>query len=242
MEKHDMQTSQWVEDKLMELNAEQDWQPNAARALSRIRDRRERETAKSSRWIWVSAAFVGGGLASLAFPAPRAMAERVWAPCVGACESFFAGKAPLARQASNGPLQVGDVAPDFPLIGEGSMIRLSDYRGRAVLLNFWATWCPPCRVEIPWFIEFERAFGPRGFAVIGVSMGGNGWKAVRPFREAQGIQYALGLGGDVLAQRFSVDSLPTTLLIGPDGRIRAKYVGITERAVYEKAIKELLPR
>jgi peroxiredoxin len=244
MEKHDMQTSEWVEDKLMQLNAEHDWQPDAARTLSRIRNRHEHDAAKSWRWIWVSAAFVGGGLASLAFPAPRAMAERVWAPCVGACESFFTGKAPVGREASSVPLGIGDPAPDFTLSGaDGATIHLSDYRGRVVLLNFWATWCPPCRVEIPWFVEFERTLGPRGFAVIGVSMDSDGWKAVRPFGESRKIQYALGIGDEALGRKFGgVESLPTTLLIDPDGRIRAKYVGITDRAVYEQAIEELLSR
>lgn len=242
-----METSHWVDEKLTKLNDgfEQNWQPNANRALSRICERQTGGAAAvKSRGIWLSAAILAGGLGSLAFPAPRAMAERVWAPCVGACESFFAGKGTVARAPSNVPLEIGDTAPDFTLSGaDGATIRLADYRGRVVLLNFWATWCPPCRVEIPWFAEFERTFGPRGFAVLGVSLDEDGWKAVLPFRDAHRIPYALGISDEALARKFgSVDSLPTTLLIGPDGKVRARYTGIIGRADYEKAIRKLLPQ
>lgn len=242
-----METSRWTDEKLGELNSEypDSWRPNAARALSRIVDRQEYPGSKKSRWIWASATVLAGGLGSLAFPAPRGAAQRALAPCVGACESFFAGKAPKARSAMNPPVPgLGDLAPDFTLKGaDGAFIRLSDYRNKVVLLNFWATWCPPCRAEIPWFVEFERNFGARGFAVIGVSMDEDGWKAVGPFREAHKIRYALGIGDDALARLFGgVDSLPQTLLIGPDGKIAAKYTGIVSRNDYQTAIEKLLPK
>jgi peroxiredoxin len=240
-----METGQWVDQKLTQLSAsrvEQDWQPNVERALNRVRTQRNGGTVRSSRCIWASATVLAGGLGSLAFPAPRAAAQRVWAPCVGACESFFAA---AARGTANPPVAgIGDFAPDFTLPGaDGTFIHFSSYRGKVVLLNFWATWCPPCRAEIPWFVEFERAYRQRGFAVIGVSMDEGGWKAVQPFREAHGIQYTLGLGYDALARQFGgVESLPETLLIDTNGRIAAKYVGVVSRDKYVRAIRELLPR
>jgi peroxiredoxin len=242
MERNDMETGEWVDEKLLALRSscsEQEWQPDVARALNRVQAQRK-DRVRSSRWIWASATVLAGGLGSLAFPAPRAAAERVWAPCVGACESFFAA---AARGPSNAPaLGIGDLAPDFIFPGaEGGFIHFSAYRGQVVLLNFWATWCPPCLVEIPWFAEFERTLGKRGFAVIGLSMDGSGLKALQSFREAHGIPYTLGLGYDALAQRFGgVDSLPETLLIDRNGRIAAKYTGIVSRDKYEGAIRELL--
>src|SRR5690349_7612651 len=73
-------------------------------------------------------------------------------------------------------------APDFALKDvDGKTVHLSGYRGKVVLLDFWATWCGPCKLEIPWFMEFERKYKDRGFAVLGVSMDDDGWQSVKPF-------------------------------------------------------------
>jgi len=236
-----METSDWVDEKLMKLDNGR-YEPDMERALNLVRAQRNGRAVRSARWIWASAAVLAGGLGCLAFPAPRAAAQRVWAPCVGACESFFAA---AARGTANpAVVGVGDVVPNFVLPGpDGEFIHFSSYRGKVVLLNFWATWCPPCRAEIPWFVEFERAYGQRGFAMIGVSMDEGGWKTVQPFRKAQGIQYALGLGYEALARQFGgVESLPETLLIDTNGKIAAKYTGGVSRDKYERAILALLPR
>jgi peroxiredoxin len=243
-----METSQWVDEKLRALHAESAdvdgaWQPSAARALNHIRVRRQQPGSGRSRWIWASATVLACGLGSLAFPAPRAAAERVLAPCVGACEILFMGKTEERRSTTITFVPViGAFAPEFALTGaDGAAIRLADYRGKVVLLNFWATWCPPCRAEIPWFVEFEREYAERGLAVIGISMDKDGWKAVRPFQKAHGIQYALGIGSNALARKFGgVESLPQTLLIGRDGKIVANYSGIVRRTEYQSAIEKLL--
>jgi peroxiredoxin len=133
-------------------------------------------------------------------------------------------------------------APEFALKdADGRTVRLSDFRGKVVLLNFWATWCPPCKLEIPWFIEFERKHKDQGFAVIGVSLDEDGWNSVKPFTSDLGINYRILLGDDSIAQLYGgIDSLPTTFLIDREGRIAAVHVGLVNKAKYEKDLQELL--
>jgi len=133
-------------------------------------------------------------------------------------------------------------APNFTLKDSaGRPVQLSDYRGKVVLLNFWATWCGPCQIEIPWFIEFEKRHRDQGFAVLGVSMDEEGWEAVRPFAERLGINYRILLGTEIVAQQYGgVDSLPTTFLIDREGRIAATHVGLTDRKEFEDGIQVLL--
>src|SRR5207244_7979890 len=82
------------------------------------------------------------------------------------------------------------VAPEFTLKDSGgATVRLSDYKGKVVLLDFWATWCGPCKIEIPWFMEFEQQYKDRGFAVLGVSMDEGGWGVVKPYLQEMKINY-----------------------------------------------------
>jgi peroxiredoxin len=132
-------------------------------------------------------------------------------------------------------------APNFSLKdANGKTVQLSDYRGKVVLLNFWATWCGPCKIEIPWFVEFEREHKGQGFAVVGVSMDEDGWRAVKPFVAQLGINYRILLGDDSVAQIYGgVDSLPTSFLIDRDGRIAATHVGLVSKSRYENELQQL---
>lgn len=132
-------------------------------------------------------------------------------------------------------------APNFSLKdANGKTVQLSDYRGKVVLLNFWATWCGPCKIEIPWFVEFERQHKSQGFAVVGVSMDEDGWQTVKPFIADLGINYRILLGNDSVAQIFGgVDSLPTSFLIDRDGRIAASHVGLVSKSKYENELQQL---
>lgn len=133
-------------------------------------------------------------------------------------------------------------APDFSLQdADGRTVQLSDYRGKVVLLNFWATWCGPCKMEIPWFVEFERKHKDQGFAVVGISMDEDGWQAVKPFVSKLGINYRILLGSDSIAQLYGgVDSLPTTFVIDREGRIAAVHIGLVSKSSYERDINEIL--
>jgi peroxiredoxin len=133
-------------------------------------------------------------------------------------------------------------AQNFALAdANGAPIKLSDYKGKVVLLNFWATWCGPCKVEIPWFIEFEKTYKDRGFVTLGVSMDDDGWKAVKPFMAQRAINYPVTIGNDRVAELYGgIDSLPTTFLIDREGRIASRHLGLVSKRDYEAEILKLI--
>jgi cytochrome c biogenesis protein CcmG/thiol:disulfide interchange protein DsbE len=181
---------------------------------------------------------LAGCASLLAFPAPRAIALR----CVGACESLFVNKTDVASIAAVPDGKALQTAPDFARNdAAGAGFRLSDYKGKVVLLNFWATWCAPCKAEIPWFEEFQQTYSNRGLAVIGISMDEDGWKAVRPYMESARINYRVAIGDQALAEKYGgIDSLPESLLIDRDGRITARHIGIVSKSDYRSEIVRLL--
>jgi peroxiredoxin len=140
------------------------------------------------------------------------------------------------------PVQDRKAAPNFNLKDAGGQsVQLSDYKGKVVLLNFWATWCAPCRIEIPWFKDFEKEYKSRGFAVLGVSLDEEGWEVVKPYIEESAINYRILMGNDAVADQYGgVSALPTTFLIDPDGRIAAVHVGLVSKDDYRTDIESLL--
>jgi cytochrome c biogenesis protein CcmG/thiol:disulfide interchange protein DsbE len=133
-------------------------------------------------------------------------------------------------------------APDFALKdADGKTVHLSDYKGKVVLLDFWATWCGPCKLEIPWFTDMEHQRKDKGFEVLGVSMDDNGWEDVKPFLADRKVNYRVVIGDDATASAYGgVDSLPTTFLIDKQGKIAAIHVGLTARKEFEDGVDELL--
>jgi cytochrome c biogenesis protein CcmG/thiol:disulfide interchange protein DsbE len=133
-------------------------------------------------------------------------------------------------------------APDFALKdSNGAAVKLSDYKGKVVLLNFWATWCGPCKVEIPWFIEFQQQYKDKGFEVLGVAMDDEGWQAVKPYLTERKVNYRVLLGNDSVTQLYGgVDSLPTTFVIDKEGRIASAHVGLVAKHEYLGEIQSLL--
>jgi peroxiredoxin len=177
----------------------------------------------------------------------RALAAiAVAALCLAACGAQPPKEAKAVGRAAAEILpKEGDPAPDFELKdADGKSVKLSDYKGKVVLLNFWATWCGPCKFEIPWFIDFERAYRDKGFAVLGVSFDEDGWEAVKPYIEASKINYRIVVGDEKIDKLYGgkegVSSLPTSYMIGRDGKISSVHVGLVPKKDYEDDIQKLL--
>jgi cytochrome c biogenesis protein CcmG/thiol:disulfide interchange protein DsbE len=132
-------------------------------------------------------------------------------------------------------------APEFALKdAQGAPVRMSDYKGKVVLLNFWATWCHGCKLEIPWFMEFEKKYKDGGLEVVGVAMDDDGWKSVKPYAEEKKMNYAVVTGNEDLGKLYGLDSMPMTVLIDREGRIAATYSGMVDREKCESEIRMLL--
>jgi thiol-disulfide isomerase/thioredoxin len=132
-------------------------------------------------------------------------------------------------------------APTFSLTDiTGKPLKLADYQGKVVMLDFWATWCEPCRIEIPGFIELQKRYAAQGFTMIGISMDDGPEPVVEYYKDFQ-MNYPVAVGNDRLGELYGgMEGLPTTFLIGRDGRIYAKHVGATDPSVFETEVKELL--
>jgi cytochrome c biogenesis protein CcmG/thiol:disulfide interchange protein DsbE len=132
-------------------------------------------------------------------------------------------------------------AADFRLKDEhGRTISLAQYKGKVVLLNFWATWCHGCVQEIPWLMEYQSKYKRDGLVVIGASMDEDGWKSVLPYLRQKKLNYPVVIGSEQLAKQFGLENMPMTLLYGRDGKVAATHVGVVDRAECEREIQKLL--
>ncbi len=142
-------------------------------------------------------------------------------------------------------------APNFTVPDlQGANVSLEKYRGKLVLVNFWATWCGPCEIEMPWFIEFQQKYGSRGFTMVGLAMDEEGQSVVAPWIqqkrfEVNGSQvpvnYPILLGNDKVAEQFGgLIGLPTSVLISRDGKIIKRFIGLVGHETYVKAIEDNL--
>jgi thiol-disulfide isomerase/thioredoxin len=164
--------------------------------------------------------------------------------CLLVVVTTVAGSAftPQLPTASSSPTD-RTLAPALALKdARGATLKLADYKGRVVLLDFWATWCTGCKLEIPWFMDFEKKYRNRGLSAIGVSVDEDGWDTVKGYLAAHPISYPIVLGDmDILEKQLGLPpSLPVTLLIDRNGRIAATHAGVIDREKFEADIARLL--
>jgi peroxiredoxin len=153
----------------------------------------------------------------------------------------------LSRYHSHhGAAMVGDVrgmqAPDFELTSlDGKRVKLSDFRGKAVVLNFWATWCPPCKVEMPWFVEFQKQHEKDGLVILGIAMDDSEPQKIAQFTSEMGVNYPVLLGTDKVSEQYgNVEFLPTTFYVDRHGKIFGKAAGLIDRSEIQHDIEHML--
>jgi thiol-disulfide isomerase/thioredoxin len=146
---------------------------------------------------------------------------------------------PVACNRGAHPAQTGKAAPDFTVTDGTTTVHLASYRGRVVLLNFWATWCAPCQLEMPVFADWQRRYGP-GLQVVGISMDDDA-APVRNLIARMKVNYPVAMGDATLGERYGgVLGLPLTYLIDKRGTVRARFQGETDLKVIEKQLKVML--
>ena len=139
----------------------------------------------------------------------------------------------------------GDVrglqAPDFDLQTlDGKEVKLSDYRGKAVLVNFWATWCDPCKIEMPWIIDLQKKYGDQGFVVIGIAMDDSGKDAIAKFAKEMGVNYTIVQGKNAVGDAYGATGYPTSVYIDREGHVVDRVLGLVSKSEIEDHIKDAL--
>ncbi len=137
--------------------------------------------------------------------------------------------------------QSNGTASDFSLQDmSGKTVKLSDYKGKVVLLEFWATWCPPCRASVPGLEKLHNAYKDKGLVVLAVSMDQGGWDVVQSFVAEYGITYTVLKGTDEVSEKYQVRNIPMLLVLNKEGKISKRYMGFGNDDDLEKDIKAYL--
>lgn len=171
--------------------------------------------------------------------------------------TYFADKATRVKakidnpEMSNAASKAGEPAPELTLKDlDGNDVSLSEYKGKVVLVNFWATWCEPCRIEIPWLIEMQQKYGPKGFVILGIALDEEGKSVVAPFvakerfdvnGQNEPMSYKILIGNDDAAEKFGgLFGYPTSILISRDGKQIKRITGIISYDEISKVIESQL--
>ena len=136
----------------------------------------------------------------------------------------------------------GQPAPEFALQSlDGKTVHLADFRGKGVLLNFWATWCQPCKIEMPWFVELQKQYGPQGLQVVGVAMDDASPEDIAKFAKDLGVNYPVLIGKEAVGDAYGgIPFMPETFYIGRDGKVVDKVVGLIGKSEIAENVKKAL--
>ncbi len=252
----DPELERWVDDRMAALEPDPEKQPDVDDGLAQLKAHRAQHRGRKPIGAWLVSGAVAVWVGAMVFtlapwsadepdPADLTAREAGASPSASA-DAPAAGSALPDRRSGESLLTRIDERPDAPHFTlpdmDGGNAMLADYTGRVLLLNFWATWCGPCRVEMPWFVDFEERFSDDGFAVVGVSLDEPGWDIVRPFLERQPLNYRIALADtpERLAPFGETYVLPKTWLIDRKGRLAAEHIGLVDLDSIESQILELL--
>ncbi len=135
----------------------------------------------------------------------------------------------------------GKTAPAFTLTDvDGKTVSLADYKGKVVMVDFWATWCGPCKLELPHLVDLQKQYADKDFVILGLSMDDDKPEMVKQFAEENGLPYTIVMGDEGTQGRYGVTGYPTAFLIDKGGVIRNVFQGYTDKAILDNAIRPLL--
>jgi cytochrome c biogenesis protein CcmG/thiol:disulfide interchange protein DsbE len=232
---------QFADDRLASLAPAAEWAPDSAGQAARMHTKRAAgQRARNMR----TAAVLAVVLVFVSVPVTRAFGARCLEACVNATSlvsQLWNPTEPLAHVPKSVGASIGALAAD-PLgkDASGQPVSLSKLRGHVVLVNFWATWCPPCRAEMPLLSDLQARFDAQGLEVVGVSLDEDGWRAIDPFLAQAPVRYRVTLGDDEVAAAYEEGTLPATFVIDAQGVIVAKMSGALHAGQYDALIARLL--
>jgi cytochrome c biogenesis protein CcmG/thiol:disulfide interchange protein DsbE len=229
----DLELGRWIDAQLAELDRHDHWEPDASRALTNWQQASRRGAHRGRKLALAGALVAVMSAGVLAFPPAHALAERCLAACVDQSNK-------LSAYVRGRPARLA--APDFSLTDRsGHVVSLSAYRGQVVLINFWATWCSPCKREIPWLVEFQTTYGDRGFTVLGLSVDEDGWTSVAPYLDAAAINYPVAIATDEVKTGYGgITAVPMSFVIDRNGRVASTHLGLLNKDDVEAEIVSAL--
>jgi cytochrome c biogenesis protein CcmG/thiol:disulfide interchange protein DsbE len=178
----------------------------------------------------------------IAITALLLLGKRASKPPVNA-NANVSGTQEAAPPAGPGDPPRGSMAPAFKLvnIADGKPVELSSFRGKGVLLNFWATWCGPCKIEMPWLVDLQKKYQPQGLEIVGVAMDDASDKEIAAFTHKMGVNYTILKGTEKVGDLYGgVDRLPLSYYIDRSGKVVDEIVGLASESVIEDDIKKIL--
>lgn len=235
---NEVRHDRWVDESVAILNLDDDWHPDVSDGFLRLRQSQVRGSWFSKKWIFAATGGIVVCLCLMVLPSPKVLAHR----CLECTVAVWQNLLPSAPTQTNlKPPSGRTLAPDFNLKdANGRDLHLADLKGKVVLVNFWATWCEGCQMEIPLLVEFQKKFEAKGLVIIGISMDDDGWKSVRPWVKEKKVNYRIVIGNEGLGKQYGLDGMPLTALVDREGRIADVRPGLVDKMTTQQKIRTLL--